>query len=104
MANLIQEIEAQITGAKAAAIKRNVGMIREIGDGVARVEGLGDAMLNELNVGGLLSRRWFKKFAVEGYPACGTPQEALQHHGLDGASLAMRISSDCNSTPERENG
>ena len=48
MANLIQEIEAQITGAKAAAIKRNVGMIREIGDGVARVEGLGDAMLNEM--------------------------------------------------------
>jgi F-type H+/Na+-transporting ATPase subunit alpha len=48
MANLIQEIEAQITGAKAEAIKRNVGVIREIGDGVARVEGLGDAMLNEM--------------------------------------------------------
>jgi F-type H+/Na+-transporting ATPase subunit alpha len=48
MASLIQEIEAQITAAKAAAIKRNVGVIREIGDGVARVEGLGDAMLNEM--------------------------------------------------------
>ncbi len=48
MANLIQDIEAQIAGAKATAIKRNVGTIREIGDGVARVEGLGDVMLNEM--------------------------------------------------------
>ena len=28
---------------------------------------------------------------VEGWPACGTPAEALRHHGLDGASLAERI-------------
>ena len=48
MANLIQEIEAQIAGAKTAAAKQNVGVIREIGDGVARVEGLGDVMLNEM--------------------------------------------------------
>jgi F-type H+-transporting ATPase subunit alpha len=48
MADLVQELEAQIAGAKAAAARRNVGTIREIGDGVARVEGLGDAMLNEM--------------------------------------------------------
>ena len=48
MANLIQDIEAQIAGAKATSIKRNIGIIREIGDGVARVEGLGDVMLNEM--------------------------------------------------------
>src|SRR5712675_1981979 len=48
MANLLQEIEAQIAGAKTAAAKQNVGVIREIGDGVARVEGLSDAMLNEM--------------------------------------------------------
>jgi transketolase len=30
-------------------------------------------------------------FGVEGWPACGTPQEALRHHGLDGASLADQI-------------
>jgi F-type H+-transporting ATPase subunit alpha len=48
MADLLQEIEAQITGAKAAAAKQNVGVIREVGDGVARVEGLSDAMLNEM--------------------------------------------------------
>jgi transketolase len=28
---------------------------------------------------------------VEGWPACGTPDEALRFHGLDGASLAGRI-------------
>ncbi len=48
MANLIEEIEAQIAGAKATTIRRSVGVIREIGDGVARVEGLGDVMLNEM--------------------------------------------------------
>src|SRR5215469_11891253 len=48
MADLLQEIEAQITAAKATPAKQNVGTIREIGDGVARVEGLTDAMLNEM--------------------------------------------------------
>src|SRR6187551_1746683 len=48
MANLIQDIEAQIAGAKATAVKQNIGVIREIGDGVAKVEGLGDVMLNEM--------------------------------------------------------
>jgi hypothetical protein len=28
---------------------------------------------------------------VEGWPACGTPPEALRAHGLDGASLAERV-------------
>jgi transketolase len=28
---------------------------------------------------------------VEGWPACGTPAEALRYHGLDGSSLADRI-------------
>jgi len=52
MADLLQEIEAQITGAKVTAARQNVGVIREVGDGVARVEGLSDAMLNEmLNLG-----------------------------------------------------
>ena len=32
-------------------------------------------------------------FGVEGWPACGTPAEALRHHRLDGASLAERIAS-----------
>ena len=48
MANLLQEIEAQIEGLKVAPSRQNVGIIREIGDGVAKVEGLSDAMLNEM--------------------------------------------------------
>src|SRR5215831_5036239 len=48
MADLLQDIEAQIAGAKATLTKQSVGVIREIGDGVARVEGLADVMLNEM--------------------------------------------------------
>ena len=46
--DLLKEIEAQIAGAKATTAKQNVGVIREIGDGVAKIEGLTDAMLNEM--------------------------------------------------------
>jgi F-type H+-transporting ATPase subunit alpha len=48
MADLLKEIEDQIAGVKATTATENVGIIREIGDGVARVEGLTDAMLNEM--------------------------------------------------------
>ena len=48
MSNLLQEIEAQIAGLKTGVARQNVGIVREIGDGVARVEGLTDAMLNEM--------------------------------------------------------
>jgi F-type H+/Na+-transporting ATPase subunit alpha len=48
MDKLLREIETQIAGAKAKAAKQNVGVIREIGDGVAKIEGLADAMLNEM--------------------------------------------------------
>jgi F-type H+/Na+-transporting ATPase subunit alpha len=48
MPDLLREIEIQITGAKVSTAKQNVGIIREIGDGVAKVEGLADVMLNEM--------------------------------------------------------
>ncbi|HYT59081.1 MAG TPA: F0F1 ATP synthase subunit alpha [Haliangiales bacterium] len=48
MSNLLQEIEAQIAGVKTSVTKQNVGIVREIGDGVAKIEGLTDAMLNEM--------------------------------------------------------
>ena len=41
MADLVQEIEAQITGADGRD-SQNVGIVREIGDGVAKIEGLTD--------------------------------------------------------------
>src|SRR5277367_6897983 len=48
MSNLLQEIEAQISGVKTSVSRQNVGIVREIGDGVAKIEGLTDAMLNEM--------------------------------------------------------
>jgi F-type H+-transporting ATPase subunit alpha len=48
MAGLLEELESQIADIKAAHTRQNVGVIREVGDGVARVEGLSDAMLNEM--------------------------------------------------------
>src|SRR5437667_6892166 len=48
MSTLLQEIEAQIAGVKTSVAKENVGTVREIGDGVAKIEGLTGAMLNEM--------------------------------------------------------
>src|SRR5262245_30326448 len=48
MATLVQEIEERLTGLKTEAVWQSVGVIREVGDGVARVEGLRDVMLNEM--------------------------------------------------------
>src|SRR5579864_7587125 len=48
MSNLLQEIEAQISGVKTSVARQNVGIVREIGDGVAKIEGLTDTMLNEM--------------------------------------------------------
>ncbi len=52
----------------------------------APVGGLGDALRRELD------GRPVTVFGVEGWPACGTPHEALRFHRLDGGSLAARIS------------
>jgi F-type H+-transporting ATPase subunit alpha len=48
MSSLVADIEAQIAGAKTVITRQSVGIIREIGDGVARVEGLADVMVNEM--------------------------------------------------------
>ena len=57
----------------------------------APVGGLGDMILNRIKEESIFGARRFHKFAVDGYPACGTPAEALNFHGLDGSSLAARI-------------
>jgi F-type H+-transporting ATPase subunit alpha len=46
--NILQEIESTIGALKTSATKSNVGIVREIGDGVAKIEGLSDVMLNEM--------------------------------------------------------
>ena len=48
MSNIVQELEAQIRNISTAAISENVGTIKAIGDGVAHIEGLSNAMLNEM--------------------------------------------------------
>ncbi|PWU11239.1 MAG: F0F1 ATP synthase subunit alpha [Verrucomicrobia bacterium] len=48
MTNLLETLEAEIAGLKTATAKQNVGTVREIGDGVAKVEGLTRAKLNEM--------------------------------------------------------
>jgi F-type H+/Na+-transporting ATPase subunit alpha len=48
MSNILQEIEAQIAGVKTTVAKQNVGFVREISDGVAKIEGLTEAMANEM--------------------------------------------------------
>src|SRR6187549_2906926 len=48
MSSILQEIEKEIAGLKTAVTRSNVGVVREIGDGVAKIEGLSDVMLNEM--------------------------------------------------------
>ncbi len=48
MSTLLQDIEAKISGVKTEVSRTNVGTVREVMDGVAKIEGLTGAMLNEM--------------------------------------------------------
>jgi F0F1-type ATP synthase alpha subunit len=48
MSTILEDIETQIAGLKTSTSKSNVGVVRDTGDGVARIEGLSDVMLNEM--------------------------------------------------------
>ena len=49
MSTILEELEAKIASIQTTgATRTNVGTVREIGDGVARIEGLSGAMLNEM--------------------------------------------------------
>jgi len=48
MSNILQEIATTISGLKTGAVRSNVGTVRQVGDGVARIEGLSNVMLNEM--------------------------------------------------------
>ncbi len=54
----------------------------------APVGALGDALRR------VLVGREITVYGVEGWPACGTPEEVLRFHQLDGASLARRIAAE----------
>jgi len=59
--------------------------------------GLGDYLLNITMTSKTLRHKRLVKFAIEQYPACGTPPETLAFHKLDGQSLATRILEDSKS-------
>jgi F-type H+-transporting ATPase subunit alpha len=48
MSTILQDLETQISGLRTTTMKSNVGVVRDCGDGVARIEGLSDVMLNEM--------------------------------------------------------
>ena len=48
MSTILEDIETQIASLRTNTTKTNVGTVREVGDGVAKIEGLSDVMLNEM--------------------------------------------------------
>lgn len=48
MSTILQEIVSAISGLKTDTVRSNVGIVRQVGDGVARIEGLSEVMLNEM--------------------------------------------------------
>ena len=48
MKDILRELEARIGGLGGGAERRDTGVVREIGDGVARIEGLTEARLSEM--------------------------------------------------------
>ncbi len=48
MSNIISEIEKQIKGLELKATKQSVGRVVEVGDGIARIEGLSEVRSSEL--------------------------------------------------------
>jgi transketolase len=67
-------------------------------DNHSQYGGIGDSLINTAMLSDTLRSKRLIKFAIEDYPACGTPQEALRFHRLDGASLVIRILSTLGET------
>jgi transketolase len=82
-----------LNGADQDWLDNTVGSIKQVFvlDNHFPRGGLGDLIVNDMMQSDKLKDKYFKKFAIEEYPACGTPHEALKYHGLDGASLSKRI-------------
>jgi len=80
----------QVDGEWLAELIQECGRIFVVEDH-SPIGGLGDHLLRVMTGKHLLHQKDFRCFGVEGFPACGTPPEALKYHGLDGESLARRI-------------
>ncbi len=48
MSTILEQLEKEIANVSTAVEAANIGIVREIGDGVAKVEGLSDVQLNEM--------------------------------------------------------
>ncbi len=72
--------------AQTVAARRQVVVVEDH----SPVGALGDTLRRELAAAGLDAGHLIV-LGVEGWPACGTPPEALHAHGLDGASIAARV-------------
>src|ERR1700747_2679301 len=48
MSTILEELETTISGLKADTARSNVGTVREVGDGVAKLEGFRDGIMNEM--------------------------------------------------------
>ena len=92
MSSILQDLESKITGLKAGTTKSNVGYVREIGDGVAKIEGLSEVMLNEMlefpgGVYGLALTPWPGAVGSSRYsmPSCAYPPV----NGSSASSMGM---------------
>ncbi|MGK9368282.1 transketolase C-terminal domain-containing protein [Melioribacter sp. Ez-97] len=63
--------------------------------------GLGDRILDALAAVHHFKGKLFEKIGLNDYPECGAPDEVLKYHGLDGLSLAERISGYGNLTEKQ---
>ena len=60
-------------------------------DNHSQFGGLGDQVLNTAQKADGTRAKRYIKFAINEFPACGTPPEVLAYHKLDGKSLAAAI-------------
>ena len=55
------------------------------------VGGLGDTLISFLTVNNLIKNKKVKKLGVTEFPKCGSKEEVLKHHKLDGLSISKVI-------------
>lgn len=66
--------------------------------------GLGDNLMYSIAKNMDMAGIKFNKIGLDEYPECGTPQEVLAHHRMDGHSLAERVSGIKPAASEKEAG
>ena len=72
MSSFLQELESTIAGLETETVRTNVGVVREVGAGVAKIEGLSDVKLDLHEAGGQIAA-WARTISIGRYltSACG---------------------------------